>query len=344
MRNYRLNSQLLRVSLALVVTVSAPLATAFRPLSEAEIDFEEVRLPPPVPPVTDWGVLLTRLPYLGYYVEYQSGFAAIKDKVDQQRTAILTAPVNAGAVATPNANANAASLAASTTMVGSSIASNLAGGWTLGTSANTTSTVLAGVSIAFDVLEWLSKDTSGEKAHTNAIRALNNPSLFLVREATDLADANAVHNDIIAGQAEIARFGLQCEPGRWHDNKPMSSGYFRAGQVRVRTFVCGFAPDDELGFLGRVKEPREYEVLTLGPARTLVSMRFQQLERMEHIPRLLGLDSGDKNAARVMYQKIAPTLAAKWTAVFTAPGSDGEWHAYAAREGYLAEFPVTPKR
>jgi len=74
-------------------------------------------------------------------------------------------------------------------------------------------------------------------------------------------------------------------------------------------------------------------------------MRFEKLDEMERMPQILALEKSQMGSAgKILYQKIGPTLDSKWTAVFTALGEDGEWHAYAVREGLLVEFPPVPKR
>jgi hypothetical protein len=294
-----------------------------------------------------WSQFVQRLPYLAYFEHYHLNFAEFKEKIDAERQASVAEITGADAPPTgkPNPASKVASDASDVSLFGMGVAQNMKGGWVPGTHPNIASNVLLGAAVAFDVLSWLAKDNTDSNIRDQSLNAMRSPSLYLVKFETTANNEEAVYREIVNGQQQISAFGLGCEPAYFHAHVPTTRGYTTPGWHRIRRFVCGYADGEELGFFGNVREPRDllvYQPLYKPP---LVMLSMDKLNRLEHMPRLLGLDKAQMDtAARVMYQKIAPTLDPSWTVVFTAPAADGEWHAYVAREGYVAEYPAVPKR
>ena len=297
-----------------------------------------------------WNRLVTRFPYYAYFQLFHEQYTAAKAAARTAATLAANPPEDpatplAAPANVPGPDPTGFSKAAAATSGLAMGLSPIKGAMVAGISANTASNALIGASIALDILSFIGRDTNDADNRYKTLAELKSPSLYLLKSSETMKTSADFYAEIVSGQQMLAAFALQCEPARWHDERPAAVGYRIGGVAYNRTYFCGYGPEESPGFFGFLKEIKRYSVIAPSNAPAIAIARLEALDKMKHMPRLLGLPEDQmKEAARVLYEKIKDKVPPEWTAVFTATGKDGGWHVYAASNNYVVEFPSPPTK
>lgn len=293
--------------------------------------------------VPGWDFLFKRFPQFGYVAAYDPEYAAAKSaapsvaKADEE-------PMRLASYSPDNSAKQGYSRASDAAAFGSAATAPLSGSMVPGAPAHVVGGALAVASIAFDVLAFFSSGNVDDNIRNSFLKELAAPSLYLVKRGGALKDDDARYAEIVAGQKMMQSFGIDCEPARWHSSRDGSVGGITPGVTYNRFYTCGYKGDQTVSFFDHVDELRVHKVASVSDGTSWQMIILSRLDAMKQMPNELGLPADKmKDSGRVLYEKIKDKVGPEWTALYTAPGADGKWHVYAAREDIVREFDAPPK-
>lgn len=292
-----------------------------------------------------WDFLFKRFPQLGYLAAFETVYATATTAPAGQEAA--SAPPETVQVASYSPNMSARigyGRASDVAALGSAATTPFGGSLTPGAPAHTIGGALAVVSIGFSVLEFFSSGNVDDRMRASILKELNAPSIYITKRGGPLPNDAARYTEIVAGQKLLQSFGTQCEPARWHSSREQSVGGVLPSTSHARMYVCGYGPDEDIGYLHNGDEIRTHKVVSITDGTSWQIIMLPHLDKMEKLPAALGLTKDQmKESGRVMYEKIKDKVGPEWTVIFTGTGGDNKWHVYAARDGFITEFDTPPK-
>lgn len=345
----RLTALVVTACFSVVTYLPSTLAVADSKAPSTEEDLKAVEKV--IPPregseMVTWTRFVQRQPHAAYFDDFNFRYPGLKEQAEKQRQEALDKldAADKARLAPETTDQKALSDASYASTVGMAMASSAPGGMVPGTGAHTVGNVMLGLAIGFEILNWLSKDRSDSQFRYEAVKSLNSASLYLFKFTVDNPDEDKVYEEIVTATKVIEGLGIGCEPAWYHSQAPATGGYTTPGRIRIRRFVCGFEPGEKLGFWDWSREPKDLMVAQIPMRSPLVMFKLDRLDDMPRMPAALGIPKDNmKNAGRLAFERIFPKLGPEWTVIFTAPGSDGKQHAYAARDGIAIEYPAVPE-
>jgi len=226
---------------ALLATAGAAFAGSVGPLPDeqlAALENAKVYQGTPLP----WNKLASRFPHYAYFQVFQQQYSSAKEtaKIAAKLDAATPAdrPVQLASLSNVPGTLNGYDKGADAASGLSVALSPLKGSMVAGTAANSASNALTTVALAFDILSFMSRDTTEADWRRKTISALKSPSLYLMKSSTAVKSDADIYGEIVNGQRLMASFGLQCDPARWHDDRALAVGQHITGNLHSRSYVC----------------------------------------------------------------------------------------------------------